>query len=106
MSIFTTNAPVDAATAAAKQVDTIGQTLLQQNLRMYTAAFNTFWKNPNATPAQIAAVWGTGAMARFAAHKAIGDAILTAAPNTVLPAPPYQYTLNADGSITIGDPIS
>lgn len=67
-------------------------------------AFNFFWRNPAATPGEIAAALGTNAKAVFERHAATVAELLTLKPGCIAPedyTPPQAYAFNNDGSMTL-----
>ena len=67
-------------------------------------AFNSFWRNPSVTPAEIAAALGTNAAAVFSRHAATVQFLLSQKPDILSPedyTPPIPYRLETDGSLTI-----
>ena len=70
-------------------------------------AFNELWRNPQATPAEMAAALGTNAGACFEAHAATVQFILSRDASLLAPedyTPPVPYTLHNNGSLTIDEP--
>jgi hypothetical protein len=104
---FTDNAtPIDPATAAANAITAMSRRTFRDCAAAHRRLFDLFWNNPRATPQEIAAALGTSALALFTAHAALGAAIEAAVPGTVTYAPPRAYTVNPDGSLTVGDPVT
>lgn len=67
-------------------------------------AFNLFWRNDRATPAEIAAALGTNAENVFERHAATVAELLTLKPGCIAPedyTPPQAYTFANDGSMTL-----
>jgi hypothetical protein len=66
-------------------------------------AFNSFWRNPSATPFEIAERLGTNAANVFSRHAATVKFLLSQNPGILAPedyTPPIPYRLETDGSLT------
>lgn len=83
----------------------------RQTFQMMVNAFNigskTFWKNPNATPSEIAAALGTDAKEIFQLHYALGQLIGSIKPEAIEQGLLVigQFTMNDDGTVTISDSL-
>jgi hypothetical protein len=71
--------------------------------RKHMSAFRKFWYNPNATPQEICDKFGTNAKEVFIASKATEDYIKILDETYKAPEVPYEFTINADGTVTIGE---
>lgn len=93
--------------AARTVAETIEMARLQgaRMLRENTlAAFNAFWHSPDATPAEIAAEFGTSCKTLFDEHRASIAMLLgrgVQIPESEY-TPPLPFTENEDGTVTIG----
>lgn len=72
----------------------------------YDKNFSAVWANPSLTPQQVFDAFGTDAAQLFVIAGATATMLNTIVPNTVVAAPPYNYTINSDGTVTVGAPIS
>lgn len=79
----------------------------RQTFNMMAQAFNqgaqTFWKNPRATPQEIADQLGTDAKEIFELHAKLGSLLATIKPDSVVPGLSIvgAFTVNQDGTLTI-----
>jgi hypothetical protein len=79
----------------------------KQTYEVLVGAFNEgaerFWKNPMATPQEIAAELGTDAKEVFELHAKIGAFIATINPEAIVPGSAVvgEFSYNADGSVTV-----
>jgi hypothetical protein len=71
--------------------------------REYEEGLRRFWKNPNATPQQIATALGADAAELFMAHWVLATAITQADATATLTdvATLGTFTINQDGTVTI-----
>ena len=67
-------------------------------------SFNDFWNNRILTPQEICDANGTDAALLFSLLSDLNEFIKTKLdPSFKLPDIPYEYTINADGTVVIGD---
>lgn len=101
------------ATPEAPPADRIAAQLKQKarmTFQQLASAFNqtakNFWANPQAAPAEIAASLGTDAAEVFALHGKLGAMLVTVKPEAIAEgvAVVGQFTVNADGTVTIITP--
>jgi len=73
--------------------------------RLLGSATTDFWSNPDYTPQQMAAAWGTncGDLFRISGLTAAYIAAVRKQTRTVLPAG-WTFVVNADGSVTLTPP--
>jgi hypothetical protein len=74
---------------------------LQTMINNAQTAFYVFWNNEDATPQEICDLFGNNAYKLFENYGLIVQLILTLKPDTILPTPPNQFTINPDGTVTI-----
>lgn len=95
--------PVSPATMAANQL----KMTVKQTYNMMVQSFNqgasTFWKNPRATPQEIAAELGTDAKEVFELHAKLGALLASVKPDSVAQGNSVvgSFVVNNDGSVTI-----
>lgn len=83
----------------------------KQNFESMVLFFNegakSFWKNPNATPVQIANNLGVNAKEIFELHYALGQFIASIKPEAIQEGLSVigQFTMNEDGTVTIQDQL-
>lgn len=64
------------------------------------------WENPQGlTPQQVFDSLGTSAGELFQLSAVLVQTVNTVQPNTLDAAQPYQFTVNPDGTVTVGDPV-
>jgi len=78
---------------------------LEAHISAYTVSFNDFWNNPTVSPQEQCDALGTGALAFFQISSITQDYIKALKPDWVAPVVPYEFTINEDGSVVIGDKI-
>lgn len=94
---------VNPALMAANQI----RATTRQTFNMMVQAFNqgaqTFWKNPRATPQEIADQLGADAKEIFELHSKLGSLLATVKPDSVAEVSSVigSFTVNQDGTITI-----
>ena len=74
--------------------------------RRHTAIFNIIWFNEDFTPQEIMDMYGTSAYLLFQDSLATQEFLQKVILNYKFLIPPYKYTINKDGSVTIGDKIA
>jgi hypothetical protein len=67
----------------------------------HTAGFNFIWHNKKFSAKEIIDGFGKDAVALFQLSSAIQQMLITVNPEYVPLIPPKQYTINADGTVTI-----
>lgn len=69
----------------------------------FKSNFDQVWNNPlGLTPQQVFDSFDTSAAQLFLIASSIQTAINTIVPNTATQTPPYNYTINQDGTVTVG----
>jgi hypothetical protein len=68
--------------------------------------FHLIWKNPRVTPQEILDEYGEEAGDLFAFSSQIQAMATAIDPNFVALVPPFEYTINPDGTITVGSRIT
>lgn len=69
-------------------------------------AFRLVWENPNFTPQEILASFGTDAVALFQLSYSLQQILKTANPDYNLLIPDHNVTFNEDGTVTVGEKIN
>lgn len=103
MTIFgTQSATAENAVAQSKQALNV---MFQAFVRAYKCEFDTFWRNPQFTPQQMAEAWGVQGLTLFQNSAATKGYILTIDP-TALTAeyidPPQPITFEMDNGAPTG----
>lgn len=97
---------VPAAVRVAQQLKQQVRLTYQQLVGSFNQGAQSFWKNPRATPAEIAAALGTDAKEVFELHAKIGALLATIKPEAIAAgaAAVGEFSYNADGSVTVTPP--
>jgi hypothetical protein len=113
MSIFTAlekeEKPVPVFDKAAEITRIVENIKLSSNatskvmLQTYKNNFTAIWKNLRITPQEIFDAFGTDARELFIAASGIASVINAIKPNTITEPVPYEYTINEDGTVKIGE---
>jgi hypothetical protein len=108
MSILDTPV-VNELTPAQRQANQIKQqarTTFQSMVTAFNQGAKQFWRNPQASPSQIAAALGTDAVEVFQLHAKLGALIAEVRPEAIQEGAAMvgQFTYNADGTVTITPP--
>lgn len=103
MALITIDPPADQSVLAANQIRKIAQDIFEFLLPKYVLAYNTYWKNPRATPVQISAQLGTDAAELFVLSGQLATLLATAGATGIpLTVPPgYTVTVNADKTVNV-----
>lgn len=73
----------------------------------YEELKNAVWNNPQGlTPQQVFDSLGTDASQLFSLSTVLVQTVNTVQPNTLVDSHPYNYTINEDGTVTVGEIIS
>jgi len=97
---------INEITPAQRQANHLKQQV-RTAFHSMTVAFNQgakqFWRNPQATPSQIAAALGTDAVEVFQLHAKLGALLADVRPVAIQEGIEVvgQFTPNADGTVTI-----
>lgn len=65
--------------------------------------FGMIWNHGTFTPQEILDSFGTSAVELFVVSKNIEDLLEAALPNYERLVVPYEYTINQDGTVTVGN---
>lgn len=68
--------------------------------------FNIIWSSPEYTPQGIMDSRGTGAGQMFVIFGKLQELLVAIDPSYVPLSAPYAYTINQDGTVTIGEKIT
>ena len=98
MPIFNTE-QLTPAQFAAREILGLSGAMFQAIVGNYKSQFDKFWRNPSATPAEVAEACGVNCVKLFVATEALRQAIL-AIDSEVLPAE-YQYNPEVQGGYTV-----
>lgn len=100
---------VNEITPAQRQANQIKQqvrTAYQSMVVAFNQGAKQFWRNPQASPSQIAAALGTDAVEVFQLHAKLGALLADVRPSAIQEGASVvgQFTYNADGTVTITPP--
>lgn len=106
MGLFATpTQPQETAETVVNRIKATNLAQYNQRVMFVKNTFNMTWKNPRFTAKQIVDAMGTDAVAMFTAHGTEQAALAALAQQNGLTyepcVPPYVYTANEDGSITV-----
>jgi len=87
------------------QIRNMSKVLYNLMFEKHGLIFREIWNCPTVSPQEIMDMYGTDAVLLFLFSSQIQNLLASSNPNYVPLAPPYQYTINPDGTVTIGDPI-
>jgi len=108
MSVLNNPAPADITPAdrAARQIKDRARETFRQLADTFNQTSTHFWSHRKATPAEIAAALGTDAAEVFALHGKLGAMLATVKPEAIAEGQAVvgQFTVNADGTVTITSP--
>lgn len=71
----------------------------------HKAAFDLVWNNSKFTPGQILDQFGSDAAELFIVSSKVQTLLKEIYPNYEEAVPPYNYTLNQDGTVTVGSKV-
>lgn len=101
----------EPATVAATQIKASAVATFQHLVNVFATEARRFWRNPDATPADIAAALGTDGVEVFRLHGAIGQLLASIDPASIQSAAamvgPFHYLEN--GTVVVGpapDPVA
>lgn len=105
------NPVVNEITPAIRQATQIKQSArmtFQGLIEVFNKGSKQFWKNPQASPSQIAAALGTDAVEVFELHAKLGSMLAQIRPDAIQEGLSVvgQFTCNQDGTVTIVPPAS
>jgi hypothetical protein len=79
--------------------------IYRQTVMLHTRLFNQLWKNPKASPQEILDEYGTEAAQLFSFSSQLQAMALGINPAYEPLVSPYEFTINSDGTVTVGDKI-
>ncbi len=88
------------------RIDKINRVLYSKIKNMIKTSFNLVWDNPEGlTPQEILDGFGTDAGELFIFSAQMQTLLLTVNPDYEFLTPPYNYVINPDGTVTVGEKI-
>ena len=79
--------------------------LYAQTVSQHTRLFQQLWKSPKVTPQEILDEYGTDAAQLFAFSAQLQALALGINPDYEPLVSPYEYIINPDGTVTVGEKI-
>ena len=100
--------PVPPADRVSRQIKQQAKMTYQQLLQVFNNGARQFWRNPQATPAEIAAALGTDAVEVFTLHGKIGALLASINPAAIADGASVvgEFTYNEDGTVTVVEPTN
>lgn len=97
---------VPVADRVAQQLKQQVRMTYQQLVQVFNQGAQSFWKNPRATPSEIAAALGTDAKEVFELHGKIGALLASLKPEAIAAGAAVvgEFSYNANGTVTVVDP--
>jgi hypothetical protein len=97
---------IEPAVRVANQLKQTTRQTFQQLVNVFNQGAHSFWKNPRATPSEIAAALGADAKEVFELHGKIGALLAGVKSDAIAPgmAAVGDFTYNADGTVTVMAP--
>jgi len=112
MSIINTDQERTPPTTEQKQQQTVlriqrqATHLFSQMGQTYEGIKQSVWGNQQGlTPQEVFDALGTNGAELFQLSALLVQAVNAAKPDTLDPAQPYEFTINEDGTVTVGDPV-
>lgn len=104
MNIFKTTEPdIDYLAETIKEIVNTNAVSLNMLERAHRRNFNAIWFNDRFSPQEIIDSFGTDVKDLFIASKATQDYIKAFNPEYEYLIPPRAFTINEDGTVTIGE---
>lgn len=86
-----------------KAIINLNRSMLEHLITSHTTVFDIIWEH--SIPQDIFDSFGDQAVNMFKASALIQQTIKAIKPDYKVLIPPYRYTLNEDGTVTVGDKI-
>ena len=97
------NQDIPSAEKTSKQIISQAKSTYNQLVSVFNNGSKMFWRNPNATPSEIASALGSDAAEIFNLHSKIGNLLLEINPNAIQEGLSVvgNFTINDNGTVTI-----
>jgi len=95
----------DVAVVVKKRIVATSTAMFRRMQHEHARIFNMLWNNPKATPQEILDQYGEEAGALFAFSSQIQAMATAIDSGFVALVPPYNYTINPDGTVAVGEKI-
>jgi len=93
----------EKVTAVREQLVDVSTKLYQRMEKQHTYIFNQIWHNDEVSAQEVFDEYGNDAYQLFAFSQNIQTMLAQANPSYVPLVPPYDYTINPDGTVTVND---
>lgn len=105
MSLYDIPEPTTSEKQKTLQIELARQTTntLLEIKESLERATNMVWRNENLTPQEIFDAYGTNGYLLFQSSANTIEFIMKEDPTFIPTLPPYEYTINEDGTVVIGD---
>lgn len=99
---------VDPAAMVSRQLINQAKSTFDNLVSVFNSSSRQFWKNPRATPQEIASALGSDAAEVFALHAKIGALLDQVKPEAIAEGKSFvgEFTVNNDGTITVPAPAA
>jgi hypothetical protein len=99
--------PEEIAKEQAIALNELANNALESAKLWIDKMYNHFWNNPEVTPAELMAVYGTDGFLLFSKMSSFSSAVKVIDPAYEVPTVPdkYEYVVNPDGSVTITEKV-
>ena len=91
--------------AVAGKIQKASSFLFRQMANTYANIYTDVWVNPDLTPQEVFDSLGTSGAELLALADVLSSTVNGVVPGTIETGYPYEYTINEDGTVTIGDLI-
>ena len=95
----------NSAVVVKDRIVAMSTSMFNRMKQEHARIFNILWNNPKATPQEILDQYGVDAAALFSFSLQIQTIAKAIDPGYVRLVSPYEYTINPDGTVTVGDKI-
>ena len=86
------------------ELKNIGSSLNRTILIYHTQMFDSIWTNSIASPQEVMDAFGVNAISLFVLSSQLQTTLLSIDDTYVPLVPPFEFVINADGTVTIGNP--
>ena len=91
--------------AVAGRIQKASSFLFRQMANTYANIYTDVWDNPDLTPQEVFDSLGTSGAELLTLADVLSSTVNGVVPGTIETGYPYEYTINEDGTVTIGDLI-
>ena len=95
----------DIVASVKNRIVGMSTSMFRRMKQEHARIFNLLWNNSKATPQEILNEYGVDAAELFSFSLQIQTMATSIDPSYVALVPPYKFTINGDGNVTVGDKI-